>query len=229
MRSPSKYSKILRMRKTPFVEGEYYHVYNRGVDKRDIFSDTYDMPRFLQSMKEFNTIEPIGSIYENSFRKSQLGDRISKLRKEPLVNIICYCLNLNHYHLLLQQVAKNGISEFMRRLGIGYTYYFNERYKRNGVLFQGRFKSSHINSNEYLLHVSAYINLNNKVHKLGDAISKSSWEEYINQYAGGICNKDIILGQFKKPNEYKHFSEEALEGILERREKDENFSGLLLE
>jgi hypothetical protein len=95
------------MRKVPFIEGEYYHIYNRGVDKRNIFSDIYDMPRFLQSLEEFNTIQPIGSIYENSFKKSSLGDRIPKLNDEPLVDIICYGLNPNHYHLLLKQVAEH--------------------------------------------------------------------------------------------------------------------------
>ena len=68
---------------TPFVEGEHYHVYNRGVDKRNIFSDQDDVERFLQSMEEFNAVEPIGSIYENSFIKNdndtQLGSSTPKL------------------------------------------------------------------------------------------------------------------------------------------------------
>ena len=57
------------MRKVRFAEGEFYHIYNRGVDKRPIFLDIEDMKRFYQSMEEFNTKKPIGSIFENSFAK----------------------------------------------------------------------------------------------------------------------------------------------------------------
>ena len=59
-------------RETPLVEGEYYHVFNRGVDKRVVFEDKYDFKRFLTSLVDFNSVTPIGSIFENSFRKKQL-------------------------------------------------------------------------------------------------------------------------------------------------------------
>lgn len=222
------------MRKVPFVRGEFYHIYNRGVDKRKIFSDQDDIDRFFQSMKEFNVLEPIGSIYENSFRKEKtsLGDRTSKL-----VNVICYCLNSNHYHIILEQVSDKGIEKFMQRMGTGYTRYFNDRHKRSGVLFQGKFKAVHVNSNEYLLHLSAYVNLNNRIHQLGGStpkLMKSSWEEYVSgdksvRDNSNFCNKDIILGQFKNALEYKKFAEESLEGIVEGRKEDKNLGGLLLE
>ncbi len=125
------------MRKTKFIAGEFYHVYNRGTDKRRVFLDEYDYSRFFQSMEEFNSLRPIGSIYENSFVKinvkRQLGNRTSKF-KQQLVNIVCYCLNVNHFHLILQQKAKNGISEYLKRLSGGYTKYFNNKWRRNGVL-----------------------------------------------------------------------------------------------
>lgn len=222
------------MRKAPFINGEFYHVYNRGVDKRDIFSNQYDIDRFFQSMDNFNIVEPIGSIYENSFQKKksprfELGRPTSKL-----VNIVCYCLNSNHYHFLLEQVADGGISEFMKRLGGGYTKFFNEKQKRNGSLFQGRFKSVHINSNEYLLHISAYINLNDHVHVLGCPTSKliqSSWVEYVGDNSvQDFCKKDIILGQFNDDiAAYKTFAEETAEGIIERRKEDKELDSLLLE
>src|SRR3989344_4775774 len=125
------------MRKVPFVNGEFYHVYNRGVDKRDIFSDQYDLDRFFQSMNEFNVVEPIGSIYENSFIRNSLGGLTPKLK---LVNVIAFCLNQNHYHFLLEQVIDKGIEKFMHKLSTGYTCYFNERNKRSGSLFQGNYK-----------------------------------------------------------------------------------------
>src|SRR3989344_2403952 len=143
-------------RKTIFSNGEFYHIYNRGVDKRDIVLSSRDSERFLQGMIGFNTIEPIGSLYENSF--NSLGSLASK---SGLVNIVAYCLNPNHYHFLVEQLVDRGIEKFMHRLGTGYTKYFNLVSKRTGSLFQGPFKSIHIEDNEYLLHLSAYVNLNN--------------------------------------------------------------------
>lgn len=217
-------------RKTVFAIGEYYHVYNRGVDKRVIFEDTADFDRFLQSLVEFNTPEPIGSLYENSFRKKLLlGGSTSKLPQEEkgkesesserLVEIVAYCLNPNHFHLLLTPVLDQGVEKFMQRLGTGYTMYFNNKYDRSGALFQGKFKAIHIDSNAYLLHVSAYINLNNRVHQLGGSTSKSSWGEYVSPGGsqGSLCQKEHILDQFRDTQDYRAFAENSLEGILERR------------
>lgn len=218
------------MRKNIFTNEELYHVYNRGVDKRVVFVDEYDIKRFFQSMVEFNVVDPIGSIYERSFLK--LGGETPKLGKK-LVNIIAYCLNPNHFHLILEQVVDGGISEFMKRLG-GYTSYFNNRYKRSGVLFQGVFKSVHINSNEYLLHVSSYVNLNDRVHKLGGETPKlvksmSSWEEYTNKKIKGICKKDIVLEQFESVGAYKRFALSSLETIIKRKEDMKDIADFLLE
>ncbi len=216
------------MRKTLFVNGEYYHIFNRGADKRVVFSGRDLFARFLQGMKEFNTTVPIGSIYENSFRKKhklKLGNSVSKFEPEQkkLVSVVCYCLNTNHYHFILQQLEDRGIEKFMHRLGVGYTKYFNQKYKRTGVLFEGPFKAIHVDSNEYLLHLSAYVNFNNRVHRLGNRVSKSSWEEYTGR--GDFCEKEIILGQFKNITEYKDFAFDALRTMQERKDMEK----LLLE
>lgn len=216
-------------RKTPFVKGEYYHIYNRGVDKRIIFKNKKDLERFFQSMREFNTVNPIGSIYENSYKKSknnQLGGSTSKL-----VDIVVFCLNPNHYHFLLTPLVDNGIEKFMHKLGTGYTMYFNEKNKRSGSLFQGKYKAKHIDSNEYLLQVSVYINLNNIIHKLGGSTSKlwkSSWDEYLGKSKENFCNKDIILGQFNNTKDFKIFSEELLDYFISKKE-EASLKGLLLE
>lgn len=223
------------MRKVPFVAGEFYHVYNRGVDKRIIFSDQDDVNRFFQSMDEFNVIEPIGSIYENSFIKNKLGNETSKSDEKKLVNIIAYCLNPNHFHIILEQVEDGGISNFMKRLGGGYTKYYNKKEKRSGSLFQGVFKDAHIDSNEYLLYVSAYVNLNDRVHQLGNETSKlvksrSSWAEYSDAISKeNFCEKDIILGQFKNKEEYKKFAKSALESIIAGKLKSRAVEGYLIE
>ena len=216
------------MRKFRFTNGEFYHVYNRGVDKRTVFLDQYDFDRFLQGMEEFNSTKPIGSLFENSFRKDQLSNPIAKL-----VDIICYCLNANHYHMILRQRVNGGVSEFMRRIGTGFTQHFNFRYKRSGALFQGKFKAKHINSNEYLLHLSAYVNLNNEIHKIkSDKKFRSSWNEYVylrrkNNYV--ICKPKIILDQFTNLNEYKTFALSSLDDILERKQLFKETEELLLD
>lgn len=218
-------------RKTSFTVGEYYHVYNRGVDKRIIFADVYDIRRFFQSMVEFNVVDPIGSLYLNSFL--QLRGETPKLGKR-LVNVIAYCLNPNHFHLILEQLVDGGISEYMKRLGGGYTGFFNQKHDRSGSLFQGVFKDVHIDSNEYLLHASAYVNLNDRVHQLGGETPKlvesmSSWGEYTDKGVNGICEKEIILGQFKNIEEYKEFALTSLESITKRRKDLKDFDKFLLE
>lgn len=212
------------MRKEEFANGEFYHIFNRGVDKREIFSDSFDSKRFFQGMDEFNCIQPIGSIYENSFLKEK---NKSKSDSKKLVNFVCYCLNPNHYHFMLEQLADNGIEKFMHRLGVGYTKYFNSKHKRTGSLFQGNFKAVHVDSNEYLLHLSAYINLNYKVHQLelGNLVSKlgvpkSSFDEFIGKSKENFCKKEIILEQFKTPYEYEEYSYGSLEEIIKRRSED---------
>ena len=204
----------MSIRKTAFVENEFYHIYNRGVDKRPVFSDKNDLERFFLSMQEFNALKPIGSIFENSFNKNKDG------KNDPqLVQFIAFCLNPNHFHFILVQLEERGIEKFMHRLGTGYTKYFNERCSRSGALFQGRFKANHINSNEYLLHASVYVNLNYKVHKLkpSNNLFQSSWNEYLDENYPSICSKDMILDQFKSRKKYEKFAESTLDTILKKR------------
>lgn len=206
------------MRKIKFTNDEYYHIFNRGVEKRDIFSGKSGLDRFFQSMDEFNTLSPIGSIYAASFHKNeQVANLID--RPERLVSFICYCLNPNHYHFILQQLTDRGIEKFMHRLGLGYTNYFNKKYQRSGSLFQGTFKANHIDSNDYLLYASAYVNLNNKVHQIGNKPFESSWGEYVKGNGQSIfCDKKIILNQFASSENYKAFAEDALAVARERKE-----------
>ena len=137
------------------ARGEIYHILNRGVDKRNIFTNQEEIGRFFECMLTFNSIELAGSLYEQSFVKE-------KTKNKPLVKFIAYCLLPNHFHFILEQIEKDGISKFMKRLLGGYSWYFNKKHKRSGSLFQGPFKAKHIDSNKYLLHASAYVNLNDK-------------------------------------------------------------------
>jgi REP element-mobilizing transposase RayT len=201
----------------------YHHVFNRGVEKRVVFPTSADFERFIQCMEIFNTKDPVGSLLESRFQKENI-----RKKKERLVDIVCFCLNPNHFHMLLRQNADTGIAEFMRRLMGGYTRYFNIKNKRSGVLFQGKYKSIPILTNEYLLHLSAYINLNNRAHRLGSPTTKSSWEEYI-KGGRGICKKDIVLSQFASRKEYQVFALETLENILEKKSLARELEDFLLE
>jgi putative transposase len=214
------------MREVNLVENEFYHIYNRGVEKRVIFKNQADLERFLQSIKEFNTLKPIGSLYENRPRHrgspaSTASTNVMPENKSPLVEIVAYCINPNHYHFLLKQISEKGIEKFMHRLGTGYSKYFNIKNKRTGPLFQGRFKAKHVDTNEYLLHLSAYINLNNKIHGRGSPAStlwKSSWEEYCGEgRPEPLSNGAMVLEQFSSVESYKKFAEETLMSIIERK------------
>jgi REP element-mobilizing transposase RayT len=209
------------MRKTSLSNGEYYHVYNRGVDKREVFIDEVDYRRFFTCLQEFKRSEPIGSLYELSLREMKKGSSTPmgvELPFSALVEIVAYCLNPNHYHLIVKQISEKGIERFMQKIGTGYTNYFNKRYERSGALFQGKFKSIHIDSNEYLLHLSVYVNRNYRIHGYGDLDEEktllnqeSEWTycsatDYLGErQEGSLCNKDVILGQFKDVSAYKEF------------------------
>jgi REP element-mobilizing transposase RayT len=223
------------MRKVKFQTGEYYHIYNRGVDKRNIFMDKKDFVRFLTGMREFNCLEPIESLYRlNQIRKKEsktlrfLKNRSVLDSSTPLVKIITYCLIPNHYHFLLKQLSKGGLSKFLLKLGQGYTLYFNKKHNRSGSLFQSTFKSIHIKSDGHLMRLSCYINGNAEIHKISKAENWpwSSYLDYLNKRKGTLCNKKIILNQFNNIDEYKNLVNTI---IKESREQKDEIKKYLLE
>lgn len=174
-------------RKIIFGNEEIYHIYNRGTDKRPIFSNMADVGRFIESMQLMNSISPIKGIKHFHQKKNQE-------ESEPLVEILAYSLLDNHFHLLLKQTAPDGISKFMHRLGSGYTTYFNLKHNRSGSLFQGPFKAKHIDSDAYLAHVTAYVHANHYVHRFkgwkidGKYTHISSLTEYTKENPFRVCN-----------------------------------------
>jgi putative transposase len=120
---------------------------------------------------------------------------------------------------LITPLKEKGIEKFMQRLGNGYTKYFNNRHKRNGVLFQGKYKAKHIDSNEYLLHLSVYINANDQLGHPMSKLSKSSLSEFLSNNVGEkLCNTDIVLEQFQNKKDYEEFVVESLKDIELRKE-----------
>lgn len=141
---------------TPIVPGEFYHVYNRGTDKRIIFHDNADYRRFMELLYLSNCKQPINVRDIKKTRQSVFDFD----RGEQLVSIGAYCLMPNHFHLLLTPVEENNAAKFMNKLGTSYSMYFNKRYNRTGALFQGPFKSQLAGRDEYLKYLFAYIHLN---------------------------------------------------------------------
>ncbi len=132
-----------------FAPDQYYHLYNRGVEKRDIFLDDQDYTVFLGLLKKYLERRTQGDDQKTSFTPLDSG-----------VKLLAYCLMPNHFHLLLYQEDADGISKLIRRVMTGYVMYFNNRHQRVGGLFQGRYKASLVNKDAYLQHVSRYIHLN---------------------------------------------------------------------
>src|SRR3989344_6077012 len=139
----------------PFINNHFYHIYNRGSEKRPIFENQRDYQRFLKTLIYYQIEGP-----KPRFSKfpSLAITKLDENRK--LVEILAYCLMPNHFHLLLKQVRDKGITEFLSNLSNSYTKYYNTKYNRVGHLFQSEFKAVIMESNEQLLHVSRYIHLN---------------------------------------------------------------------
>tara|TARA_B100000745_G_scaffold270475_1_gene197405 strand:- start:96 stop:746 length:651 start_codon:yes stop_codon:yes gene_type:complete len=134
----------------------FFHVLNRGVEKRPIVHDDIDRIRFVHDLFIFNntgSVDPNHRLKENPF-----GDR----GRDPLVHIHAWCLMDNHYHLLLSPVDDDvtNISLFMKKLNMGYAKYFNEKYNRSGYLWQGKYKKIEVKRDAHFLYIPFYIHLN---------------------------------------------------------------------
>ncbi len=146
-------------RNTLFSKGEFYHLYNRGTDKRKIFLDEKDYKRFMSLLFVCNGTSHV-NLREQFSRGLSFSDLVDFNRGDNIVNIGAYCLMPNHFHLLVHEKVERGLSTFMKKLLTAYSMYFNKKYKRTGRLFEGSFKSKHIENDEYLKYLYAYIHLN---------------------------------------------------------------------
>jgi len=151
------------MRNIRFVNKEIYHVYNRSVEKREIFVDDQDRFRFIHDLFEFNDEAPaVNLYYKRPLIQSYEAKprKIEQQKRKLLVEILAFVVMPNHFHLLLRQIKENGISNFMHKLGTGYTMYFNQKYERAGSLFQGTYKAVLVNQEAHFIHLPYYIHLN---------------------------------------------------------------------
>ena len=227
----------MNMRNIKFVDGEIYHIYNRGVEKRNIFLDDQDCFRFIHDLFEFNDEEPAINLYykKSSFQSYEAKPR-KKHQRKLIVEILVFILMPNHFHLLLKQRKDNGIPEFMQKLGTGYTMSFNQKYKRSGSLFQGTYKAVLVEDGAHFIHLPYYIHSNpldlkfpewrnKKIKNYKEAMNFlenyrwSSFPDYIGKKNfPSVTSREFLLEFFGGPEQYKKdtikwLKEMDLEGI----------------
>lgn len=190
-----------------YVEGGFYHIYNRGVEKRLIFQDREDYTKFLYLLKLY--LSPIDVL---SKEYPLLKQHIVAHNVHGEAHLLAFCLMPNHFHLLVKQDKKDTITRLMRAVVTSYSMYFNKRYERVGSLFQGIFKASRVGTDEYLLHLSRYIHLNPI--ERGASLSDFQWSSYL-YYLGEKealwLNTQFIKDYFNESNpnlSYRNFVEE---------------------
>ena len=211
------------MRKVPLVTNSIYHIYNRGVEKREVFLDHSYYSRFISLLKHYLTYDYPYSFLVRSLKrvkskekKQKVFRRLETSKIEPPVEIISFCLMPNHYHLTLNQLVEGGISNFMHRLGTSYTNYFNIRQERSGILFEGVFKAVLVESEEQLLHLTRYQHINphslNLTPKELVNYSWSSLPTYLGKTKPSFVNPKMVLSTFKNPESYLDFVLAEIEG-----------------
>lgn len=214
-------------RKISFNLDNFYHVFNRGVEKRKIFLERKDYERFLLLLFFCNGEVPIQmkELFRQGFSQGPSLGRFK--RGKQLVDIGAYCLMPNHFHLLLKEKVENGITSFIRKLCTGYSMYFNKKNDRIGSLFQGRFGAQHLNKDIYLKYIFAYIHLNpvkliepswkeenyfrdsKNMQKSEKFLKDYHWSSYC-KYIGGnddnyILNTKAFPEYFETTKEFKDF------------------------
>jgi len=213
-----------------YIENGFYHIYNRGVEKRNIFLDDQDYKVFLSYLKLYLTSKD-NSVIEIKKRadlsEDQKNEKISKLMALKnyfnKIELLCYVLMPNHFHLEIRQKNINDMEDFMRSLITKYSKYFNKRYDRVGPLFQGRYNAILITNERYLLHLGRYIHLNPQeiiVDKQNlSSYPWSSYSAYVNNLSVSWLNKNYFLSDFEKN---KGFSFHSYQGFVEGY-KEETF------
>jgi putative transposase len=218
-----------------FVQGEYYHVYNRGNGKMNIFRDEEDFNLFLFRLEEnLFPMQNTGSAEERLLQRMKLQQKYPNryIRAElpaNSFNIVSYCLMPNHFHIIIRQNADIPVSKLISKVCTSFSKYFNKKYSNVGSVFQDRFKAIRVDNNDYLLWLSAYIHQNPVVAGLVRNINDykySSYLDYISDRNNRICDKSLILGMFEnKKGDYIQFVKDSFELIKLKKE----LSDLLLD
>jgi putative transposase len=192
-----------------FAEHTMYHVYNRGVDKRIIFTDKRDYAVFLSFLK-YALLSDDQQDKKDVVDKDLLSDaqrfNLRRLGLAGQVELVSYCLMPNHFHLLLYQIEPDAITKLMRSVGTGYSIYFNKRHRRTGSLFQGVYKASRIDTDEYWMHISRYIHLNPlDIDDDFEDYDYSSYSVFMGKKEQDWVKPGWVLDSFKSKRQYEKF------------------------
>lgn len=202
-------------RKEVFFNGGVFHIFNKTIDNRQVFTNSKVNGYFLKLLRYYRSSK--ADIRYSYFRK--MLPQLRKLKEIELannhyfkVNILAFCLMPNHFHLLLKQKEAEGIVRFLSDISNALTRYHNELNRRKGPIFLPQFKSKKIENRSQLIHVSRYIHLNpyssgliNSMKNLDD-YELCSFREYQENYPELICNTSILLDEFNgKKKNYRTF------------------------
>jgi putative transposase len=201
----------MSQRKTPLATGEYYHIFNRGVACLPTFLTKADYWQAITSFSYYKNVKPFMKF--SRFKDLSFDEKDSVLERsentDKLVDLICYCLMPNHFHFIIKQLVENGISIFLSKFTNSYTKYFNTKNERVGSLFQGVFKSVHIDSTNQLVHLSRYIHLNPLTsfvvpEKNFVSYPWSSLNDYL-ENKNTLVNPSPVLSEFSSSKKYLDF------------------------
>lgn len=199
-----------------YEAGGYYHIYNRGVDKRTIFEDYKDYKTFLSYLQLYLDPPTLTSDYfDLQGLSSQVKVSPSKVLKNYFgdIRLLAYCLMPNHFHLMIQQNSERGIDNFMRSLSTKYVRYFNTRYERVGPLFQGIYKAVKLTNEYQFVYLSKYIHRNpigtptceDNPRRLGE-YKFSSYGNYLHLFSQTWVNTEEIMEMFSIYNKNSSYS-----------------------
>lgn len=201
------------IRRTPLANGEFYHIFNRGIARAPTFISRAEYKQAMLTLSYYRYAKPPVSLARfKEFSQEERQQLLDSLQKtEKLVETIAFVLMPNHFHFLLKQNQESGISKFVSQFTNSYTRYFNTVNERIGPLFQGVFKSVHVETDEQLLHLSRYIHLNPVVSNVirKDDLLSYPWSSFSDYVIGDSGSKQIftglVLAHFKNPQEYRKF------------------------
>ena len=221
------FARLTDMRKMSFAQNEYYHIFNRGNNKQNIFLDDGDRARFLLLLLFFQCDLPplrinksVADFIKNQHRVLDIfADEVSEIASNRYVALESFALMPNHFHLMLREAREGGISQYMQRVLNSFTKYANTKYEKSGHLFQGPFKAVRIEDNKQLLYLSAYIHRNPREmdgwHNREHRFPWSSYSDYISHNRWGpLLEQDVILSQFTNKSEYYHFVKTSAAKLL---------------
>ena len=202
-----------------FYQNGIYHIYNRGVDKRDVFLDKQDKSRFLLLLDLVQSTEGIQSMQH--LHKADFEQKRIDLRSKPkLVELVACALLPNHFHLVLRQTSDDGVSKFMQKLGTAYTKYFNEKYERTGALFAGKYKYTELTNDQDVAKMICYVNKNPDIHQIkSHPMSFSSEAYYALDQEWEWGNGRWGLGLFGSREHYNSVAREHCRWVIQQRKE----------